>query len=86
MTLALMLLITIGKQIATKNRDEGQYHLSHVFDDLLVDKISRNTQPVRNTVATQHSSTAVTDHHFFNALRRQLLAIETSAVSGFNLD
>ena len=51
--------ITIRKQGATMNRDEGQYHLSHVFDDLLVDKTSRNTQPAGNAVAKQHSSTAV---------------------------
>ena len=29
---------------AAMNRDEGQHHLSHVFDDLLVDKTSRNAQ------------------------------------------
>ena len=51
--------ITIIKQGATMNRDEGQYHLTHVFDDLLVDKTSRKTQPAGNAVAKQHSSTAV---------------------------
>ncbi len=43
--------ITIRQQGGTMNRYMGQYHLSHVFDDLLLDKISRNTQAAGNAVA-----------------------------------
>ena len=50
--------ITVRKQGATMNRDEEQYHLNHVFDDLLVDKTSRNTR-AGNAVAKQHSSKAI---------------------------
>ncbi len=36
------------------NRDKGQYNLSHVFDDLLVDKRTRNLFTAGNAVAKQH--------------------------------
>ena len=45
--------ITIRKQGTTMNRDEGQYNLSHIFDDLLMEKSSGNS------VAKQRSTTAV---------------------------
>ncbi len=51
--------ISIRKQGPTMNGDEGQYNLSHVFDDLLVNKRTRNTFAAGNVVAKQHSSTAV---------------------------
>ena len=37
--------ITIRKQRKTMNRDEGQFNLSHVYDDLLVAKACGNTKP-----------------------------------------
>ena len=37
--------ITIRKQRTTMNRDEGQFNLSHVYDDLLVAKAYGNTEP-----------------------------------------
>ncbi len=43
--------ISIRKQGTPMNRDEGQYNLSHVYDDLLVDKRTRNTFAAGNTVA-----------------------------------
>ena len=45
--------ITIRKQGTTMNRDEGQYNLSHVFDDLLMNKSSGN--PVGKQQATSAS-------------------------------
>ena len=36
---------------ATTNRDEGQYNVSHVFHDLLVDKRTRNTFAAGNDAA-----------------------------------
>ena len=54
------------------NRDEGQYSLSHVLDDLLMDKRTRDTF-AGNAVTKQHS----TVHQFYNCT-------ETSAcISGF---
>ena len=44
--------IEIRKQGTTMNRDEGQYQLSHVFDDLLRKSSS-------NIVATQQTTRAV---------------------------
>ena len=42
--------IAIRKQDKTMNRDEGQYFLSHVYDDLL--KTSRNTNNVSKQPTT----------------------------------
>ena len=50
--------IEIRKQRTTMNRDEGQFNLSHVFDDLLVAKTSRNTvskQPKSSAINTGSS-------------------------------
>ena len=48
------------------NRDEGQYHLSHVFDKLLLsgDKTSRNSrsvakQPLATTAVVNHYQSCV---------------------------
>ena len=51
--------IFIRKQGETMNRDEGQCNLSHVFDDMLVDKGTRNPFATGNAVIKQHSSTTV---------------------------
>ena len=45
--------ISIRKQGATMNRNEGQYNLSHVYDDLLVDKRPRNTYVSRSSLLIQ---------------------------------
>ena len=49
--------IAIRKQGKTMNRDEGQYNLSHVFDDLLTaDKSSGNTASSSRVVNSRSSS------------------------------
>ena len=48
----------IRKQGTTMNRDEGQFNLSHVYDDLLVEKTSSNTvtkQPELSAINTGSS-------------------------------
>ena len=54
--------ITIRKQGNIMNRDEGQYNLTHVFDDLLVGNTSKNF--VDNTSRTGNTGTG-------NAVTRQ---------------
>ena len=70
----------------TMNRDEGQYFLSHVFDEILMKKkhpIGRSTGNTEsgNTVA-RRQSTSVSSQWW---LRQQLIA-ETYTVSCFYLD
>ena len=48
------------KGATTMNRDEGQYHLSHVFDELLLpgDKSSRNSRVVAKQPTSVDSSSS----------------------------
>ncbi len=51
------------------NRDEGQYNLSHIFNDLLMNKRKRNTLKAGNSVAKQHSSTELCKT-FYNSIEK----------------
>ena len=51
--------IAIRKEGTTMNRDEGQYNLSHIFDDLLMEKSISYSTGNSTSVTRQQSTQAV---------------------------
>ena len=93
MLIALKEAIEIRKPQTIMNRDEGQYYLSHIYDELLVAKTSDNSvakqygnSVVKNLPSNQNAVLSTQAHHFSISVEKGNNLLSKRPLQVFNLD